>query len=173
MSAPDASAFARRLAASGEALVALVADVDRDEAVWRPAAGRWSILEIVGHLVDEERHDFRQRLRLLLADPARVWPPIDPEGLVRSSNFNARELNDLAGEFVAEREQSVEWLASLVTPDWEHACTHPTAGVLTAAGLLHAWAAHDLLHLRQLTAVRFARLQSLAAPAALDYAGTW
>jgi len=37
----------------------------------------------VNHLVDEEEGDFRLRLRSTLEDPARDWPPIDPEGWAR------------------------------------------------------------------------------------------
>jgi hypothetical protein len=173
MMADEVAALARRLAATGEAMPALVADVARDEAAWKPAPTAWSILEVIGHLVDEERHDFRQRLQLLLQDPKRAWPPIDPEGWVREKNFNARELSDLVGEFAAERERSVAWLAALGAGNWAHTYRHPTAGDITATALLHAWAAHDLLHLRQIAGIRFARLQQLADPATLDYAGRW
>lgn len=173
MSAPDVNAFARRLVASADALTALVEDVADDEARWRSAPAKWSINEIFGHLVDEERYDFRQRLQLLLEDPARPWPPIDPEGWVREKNFNDRALADLSAEFLSERQRSVTWLETLQSASWTHAYRHPTAGMLTAAVLLHAWAAHDLLHIRQILAVRHARLSALIAPDHTDYAGRW
>ena len=65
------------------------------------------------------------------------------------------------------------WLETQATANWKHQYQHPTAGALTAAGLLHCWAAHDLLHLRQIVAARYARLAVMAAPASLDYAGRW
>ena len=173
MNAPDVAGFARRLVASADALTALVEDVGGEEARWKLTPAKWSINEIFGHLVDEERHDFRQRLHLVLEDPARPWPPIDPEGWVRDKNFNARELSDLTGEFLAERQRSVTWLETLQTANWVHSYHHPTAGELTAPALLHAWAAHDLLHVRQIVAARYARLAVQAAPASLDYAGRW
>lgn len=173
MSAPDVRAFARRLVASADALTAVVEDVDGEEAVWRSAPAKWSISEIFGHLVDEERYDFRQRLQLLLEDPARPWPAIHPERWVREKDFNARALADLTAEFLSERQRSVAWLETLATANWTHAYRHPIVGLLTAPALLHAWAAHDLLHLRQVTAVRHARLSALIAPATTDYAGRW
>ncbi len=173
MIAPDASAFARRLGASGDALMALVSDAGPDEARWKPEPAKWSMLEIVGHLVDEERLDFRRRLELVLDSPEHPWPSLDPEGRVREGHFNARALSDLVAEFAAERQRSVEWLESLRSPAWTNAYRHPTAGVLTASALLHAWAAHDLLHIRQIVRARYAFLAVAAAPASLDYAGPW
>ncbi|MDH5627852.1 MAG: DinB family protein, partial [Candidatus Krumholzibacteria bacterium] len=78
MSAPDVAAVARRLVASADALTALVEDVDGDESRWKLTPEKWSINDIFGHLIDEERHDFRQRVQILLEDPTRPWPPIDP-----------------------------------------------------------------------------------------------
>lgn len=173
MNAPDVAAFARRLAASADALTALVEDIAGDEARWNPAPAKWSINEIFGHLVDEERYDFRQRLQLLLEDPERPWPAIDPEGWVREKRFNDRTLSDLTAEFLSERQRSMAWLETLQTANWTHAYRHPDAGLLTATALLHAWAAHDLLHLRQVIAVRYARLVALVAPGSVDYAGRW
>lgn len=171
MNAPDVAAFARRLQASADALTALVEDVAGEEARWRLTPGKWSINEVFGHMVDEERYDFRQRLQILLEDPARPWPAIDPERWVREKNFDARDLADLTAEFLAERQRSVSWLETLGTANWVHAYQHPTAGRLTATGLLHCWAAHDLLHLRQIMLLRYARLAVKAAPSSLDYAG--
>ena len=41
---------------------AVLAGVDAEQARWKPDADSWSILEVVCHLVDEEREDFRTRL---------------------------------------------------------------------------------------------------------------
>ena len=46
-------------------------------------------------------------------------------------------------------------------------------GKLTAGDLLASWAAHDLLHLRQLNELRYAYLIQVAAPYSVRYAGDW
>lgn len=173
MSAPDLVEVARRLRASGDAIAALVSDVAVDEARWKAAPEKWSILEIVGHLVEEERLDFRMRIDLTLHHPEKPWPPLDPEALVREKQFNDRILADLVEEFLAERDRSLAWLRALESPDWSRHHDHPRLGRMTAVSLLYAWAAHDLLHVRQIVAVRHARLAALAAPHSLDYAGSW
>ncbi len=164
---------ARRLRASGDAIAALVSDVDVEDARWKPSPAKWSILEIVGHLTEEERDDFRMRVDMTLNCPGEPWPAIDPEGAVREKRFNDRILADLVQEFLSERDRSLAWLRALKSPDWTRAYDHPTAGRLTASSLLFAWAAHDLLHVRQIAAVRYARLAERASPHGLDYAGPW
>ncbi len=60
----------------------LVDGVDDEQARWKPDAESWSILEVVNHLYDEEREDFRVRLDSMLHRPGENAPPIDPQGWV-------------------------------------------------------------------------------------------
>jgi len=173
MSALDLDDAVRRLRAGADAVTALVSGVGADEARWKPAPDAWSILEVMGHLGDEERLDFRTRLDLTLNHPGRPWPPIDPEGWVREKHLNDRVLTDLVDEFRAERDRSISWLRALSSPDWSRYHEHPTAGRLTAPGLLYAWIAHDLLHVRQIMRLRYRYVAALAPPGSLDYAGAW
>ena len=72
------------------AISALVAEVDTTQARWKPAPQEWSILEVIHHLYDEEREDFRLRLDLILHHPDVPWPPIDPEGWVTARRSSDR-----------------------------------------------------------------------------------
>lgn len=69
------SSAVKQLRRNGSAIVALASAVDAEQARWRPAPDKWSILEVVIHLADEEREDFRTRLDLILHDPTQEWPP--------------------------------------------------------------------------------------------------
>jgi DinB superfamily len=173
MSAELVTRVSARLAASAGAIEALVATVDPDLARFRPAPGKWSILEVLGHLVDEERLDFRARIELTLADPGAPWPAIEPDRWVREQDFNAREIPTLLAAFLEERRRSLAWLAGLHSADWGRSHHHPPMGDLTAASLLCAWAAHDVLHLRQISGVLYAYLSLATTPSRVDYAGTW
>ena len=138
----------------------------------RPDAGSWSLLEVICHLYDEEREDFRQRLDIILHRPDSPWPPIDPPGWVSERSYNTRDLADMLAQWRAEREKSLAWLAALVTPDWEAEYLAPF-GHIKAGDMLAAWAAHDGLHIRQLVELRRSRLVSLARPYDVRYAGDW
>jgi hypothetical protein len=84
----------------------LVQDVSAEQAQWKPSADDWSILEVINHLYDEEREDFRQRLDFLLFQPEAELPPIDPDGWVTSRHYNERDLATSVTNFLQEREQS-------------------------------------------------------------------
>jgi len=149
----------------------LFQNVSEDQARWKPAKDRWSILEVVNHLYDEEREDFRKRLELVLSNPDRPWPPIDPEGWVVQRNYNERNLKESAGNFLAEREASLRWLNNQNSPDWQATHHHPQMGPMSAGLLLANWSAHDFFHIRQLADLLFAYLTKQVAPVSLNYSG--
>jgi hypothetical protein len=162
----------RELAQGAETIQGLVAGVSAAEARVRPAPDAWSMLEVVAHLLDEEREDFRPRLDVVLHRPDESWPRIDPPGWVTARGYNERELGATVSEFLTERERSVAWLAGLTAPEWSRTY-QASFGPITAGDLAASWAAHDLLHTRQLLELRRARLLALVAPHRTEYAGDW
>jgi hypothetical protein len=165
--------FTSGLSNNAAVIRSLVQDVGEAQARWKPEAQAWSILEVINHLYDEEREDFRQRLDLILHQPGRPWPPNDPEGWVIERQYNRRELQSSLNNFLNERERSLIWLNGLAAPNWENSCEHPSAGTISGGDMLGAWAAHDLLHIRQLVELHWAYLARSVRPIALNYAGTW
>ena len=162
-----------RLGQSASFIVQLTETLDTQEAQWRPDVRAWSILEIVNHLADEEREDFRCRLDLTLHHPEKPWPPIDPESWAKERCYRDRDLRESLGSFREERQDSLRWLRSLPSPDWERQRSHPVFGDLSAGDLLCSWVAHDHLHLRQLIQRRFQFAQMLGKPYRTHYAGNW
>lgn len=143
------------------------------QARWKPASGAWSVLEIVCHLVDEEVEDFRVRVLSTLEDPARPWPRIDPEGASRDRRYNEQDLAERLGRFARERGESVRLLRALREPDWSKTHQHPTIGALRAGDLMLSWAAHDVLHMRQIAKRRFELLHEAGGGYSSAYAGAW
>ena len=168
----------RELAQGAEIVTALVAGVSPEEARVRPAPGAWSLLEVVCHLHDEEREDFRPRLDLVLHRPGRgVGPHRSRRVGHRAAVQRARSRPDAAG--LPGRAGALARLArEPVRPRLEPRVprglgTCPAGGPITAGDLLASWAAHDLLHTRQLLELRRARLLAHTAPHRTQYAGDW
>ena len=76
----------QELAGGVDVIRALVAGVTAEEARPRPAPESWSILEVVCHLGDVEREDFRQRLDIILNRPDEKFPPV---------NFSVRDKSSI------------------------------------------------------------------------------
>ena len=97
----------RELAQGAETIAALVAGVTAEEARRRPAPDAWSLLEVVCHLHDEEREDFRPGLDVVLHRPQEAWVRIDPGGWVTARRYNERDLAEALPGFLLERERSL------------------------------------------------------------------
>lgn len=166
------TAVARRLASNAVVFRHLLAPVGEHQARWKPAPGKWSLLEVICHLADEERDDFRHRLDLTLHHPGESWPPIDPEGWARDRAYNARDPQESLEDFLRERKRSVKWLEGLDSFDPDAHSMHPRLGRITGGMLLHSWLAHDLLHIQQTTRLHYAYLRHTLGAEALAYAGT-
>ena len=163
--------FIDRLDVNAGVFKSLFQDLTDKQARWKPDANRWSILEVINHLYDEEREDFRQRLDLTLNHPQKEWPPIDPEGWITERGYNDRDLSRSLQNFFEERQRSLEWLNDLAHPDWQTTHRHPPIGTMSAEQILANWLAHDLFHIRQITDLHFAWLTRSAAPISLAYSG--
>jgi len=162
----------KQLTSHAAAIQALAREIPDEQARWKPAPDSWSILEVVNHLYDEEREDFRVRLDYILHRPGQPWPPIDPAGWVTSREYNQRDLEESLKNFLSEQERSLTWLTELASENWATTCPTPW-GQITAGDMFAAWIAHDILHLRQLVELHWAYTQRAVRPYSTEYAGDW
>jgi hypothetical protein len=164
--------FTTQLADHAGTIHSLTFGISDQQARWKPDPDTWSILEVVNHLYDEEREDFRVRLDYILHHPDRPWPPINPQGWVIERLYNQRDQSQSLQAFQDERRKSLAWLKELGTPDW-NASVRVTFGEFSAGDILASWVAHDLLHLRQMIELHWAYLIHMADPYHVNYAGKW
>ena len=144
----------------------------REQVVWKPTPDKWCMLEVLCHLVDEEREDFRTRVRSVLEDPDQAPPSIDPQGWVSSRKYLDQDFDMKLNEFLEERALSIAWLKSLADPKWENAYQHPKLGPMSAGLFLANWLAHDYIHIRQLNRLAYEFHQDQSG-IDLSYAGNW
>ncbi|RME07243.1 MAG: DinB family protein, partial [Bacteroidetes bacterium] len=128
---------------NGKFFRAILEGTPAEKRRWKPRPESWSLLEIVCHLRDEEREDFRARIRHILEGTPGPLPPIDPEGWVSERNYAGQDFDTALREFLTERSRSVEWLEVLGEVDWSAHYVHPKFGKLSARLFLHNWLAHD------------------------------
>ena len=162
----------QELANSTEMIRSLLAGISQEEALDKPNADSWSILEVICHLCDEEREDFREHLDFILHRQSEEWHVIDSDRWVTERKYNEQNFAQMQENFFVEREKSFAWLNGLLNPDWEK--TYTTEYRTISAGEMFAcWVAHDNLHIRQLVELRRIRLENITKPYNLEYAGDW
>jgi len=162
----------RELQNSTEMIRALLSGVTQDEAQVKPNPESWSILEVVCHLYDEEREDFREHVDFILHRQNEEWHPIDPQAWVMERRYNEQDFQAMQEKFFSERKQSLAWLKGLSDSDWD--ITYSSQyGSVTAGEMFSCWIAHDNLHLRQFVELRRARIEKITKPYPIEYAGDW
>lgn len=140
-----------------------LADTFPSETLRRqPAAGEWSAMECLQHLIDLDRHVFPQRVEAILN--GQDFPAFFPEQ--HGSTLDAeRPMQALATEFATLREENLRLLARITPPDLAREATHAELGRVSLGNLLHEWGGHDLMHLVQAE-------QALMQPF-IDGCGAW
>ncbi|MBK8981662.1 MAG: DinB family protein [Ignavibacteria bacterium] len=161
-----------QLDANSAVFKSLLYSVPEKLILWKSSESRWSLLEIVCHLYDEEKEDFRPRLAKIIAGDHN-WDPIDPEGWVLLRKYSEKDFEIVLKDFLYERSVSVEWLKSLESQNWSMKAFHPEFGEFSAINMLSEWLAHDLLHIKQIIKLKFDFLNESLNPHFISYAGKW
>ncbi len=150
----------------------LLSGLHPEEYQWKHKPEDWNILEILCHLYDEERDDFRKRLRHVMDFPDIDMDPIDPTAWVLEKDYSGQDFNRMLAAFLNERDLSVNWLGTLKSPRWNNVHHHPKLGPVTAKMFFVNWLAHDYLHIRQILRRKHEYLKSVSGES-LNYAGEW
>lgn len=142
----DAVAALERLAGETPTLFrALAAPAAR---AWRYAPGKWTIKEVLGHLVDDERI-FAYRLLAVARGEAGGLPGFDENAYVAHGAFDARSLESLLEEYAGVRSSTVTLLRGLPEEAWRRRGL-VNGYTATVRGLAFHIAGHELHHHRTL-----------------------
>jgi hypothetical protein len=167
----DMAEITRTLASNAQAMRALVESISDAQAEWKPDEATWSMKQVMAHVYNEERMDFRKHLEELLGDPPQPWDSIPMPWTPVTSCRQALV------DFLAERESSIAWLNGLGSQNWgtvqEVRFGENEILSMSAGEVLVSWPEHDILHLRQMIELHHAWNEKQAAPYLLRYAGGW
>jgi hypothetical protein len=130
----------------GRDLLDTVAAVPEDRAGFRYAEGKWSIREVIGHVIDAERIFTYRALRIARGDTTPL-ASFDENAYVKTAGSDARALSNLAREFGAVRESSVQLFESLPADAWGRSGVASDRDVSVRA-LAYIATGHAMHHLR-------------------------
>jgi len=87
------------------------------EGEYRYGADKWSIKELLGHLVDTERVFAFRALWFARGGPTDL-PGFDQDEFVRLAEFDRRTVESLVAEFVDLRQSTIDLLSSFREAEW-------------------------------------------------------
>lgn len=166
------STLYRELENSTEMIRALLVGITQEEAQIKPNPESWSMLEVVCHLYDVEREDFREHLDFILHCQDEEYHAIDPQAWIKDRKYNEQDFQVMQEKFFSERQKSLKWLKEISESDWDITYTSQY-GSVSAGEMFSCWVAHDNLHLRQFVELRRARIEKITKPYPIEYAGDW
>jgi hypothetical protein len=101
----------------GTEITAALAAIPASRWGFRYGDGKWSVRELVGHVIDAERIFTYRALRLARGDSTPL-PPFEENDYVRTAGSEARTMADLVDELRAVRESTVRMFASFPGEAW-------------------------------------------------------
>ena len=106
--------------------------ISEEKADFRYAEGKWSIKEILGHLIDGERGFSYRAFRISRRDETPL-AGFEQDGYVANGNFGNAKLADLIEEFSLLRRSNVLFFKNLTDEAWSYLGTASEATVSVRA----------------------------------------
>jgi len=131
---------------SGREIVSAIRAVPESRGGFRYGDDKWTVREVVGHLIDAERIFSYRALRIARGDETPL-ASFDENAYVRTAGSDARTLASLVAELAAVRESTVTLFESLPREAWTRVGTASGKSVSVRA-VAYIVAGHAMHHLR-------------------------
>lgn len=132
------------LAAQADGTVQLLASLDEAQAAWRYAPGKWSVKQVVGHVIDVERVFAYRALHFAREDSAPL-PSMEQDEWARAAASDQRSISSLLDEFIAVRRGVVAMFRGFASAVWTRRGT-ASGFEFTVRSLPYIIAGHELHH---------------------------
>lgn len=124
----------------------LLRGLSEDHGGFRYEPNKWSVKEVLGHLIDTER--IMSYRALCIARKERTpLPGFEQDDYVKSGNFDKRSISSLAREFEQVRRATISLFRNLESEAWERTGTANKVSISVRA-LAYIIAGHELHHKR-------------------------
>ncbi|HVE80446.1 MAG TPA: DinB family protein [Gemmatimonadaceae bacterium] len=117
--------------------------------------GKWSVMEVVEHLADQELVN-GYRIRSVVAEDEPELRGYDQDRWAARLRYGAADLETVMSELAALRGRNLRLLRALPPAELERAGLHSERGPETVRRIMLLTAGHDLLHRRQIERIRSA-----------------
>ena len=144
-SVPDGNII-ELLRSGGRELLEAIGRIPEDRGGYRYGPEKWSIREVIGHLIDAERIFSYRALRVARGDRTPL-AGFEENSYVKTAGSDARTIADLARELAAVRESTVLLFESLPDEAWGRSGI-ASENEVSMRALAYIVAGHSRHHLR-------------------------
>jgi hypothetical protein len=142
---PDEDGIVAVLKRQSEDTVALLRSIPESRGGFRYGADKWSIKELVGHMIDTERVFAYRALRFARNDRTPL-PGYEQDDYVREASFDDYPLGELASEFESVRRASL-YLFKHLNGEASRRRGLANEGETSVRALAYIIAGHELHHM--------------------------
>jgi len=132
-----------------EIVAALLMNVPVEQLRLRPAPGKWSVIEIVAHLAEDELAS-GWRYRQMIEHPGCNLGAFDQDLWAQLGRYELWTADDALAMFRLLRTANLRLLANLNAEQWKSYGSHPERGRITVRDLAVHMAGHDVNHIHQI-----------------------
>ncbi|HEY6251446.1 MAG TPA: DinB family protein [Candidatus Angelobacter sp.] len=133
-------------------LAALVRGLNKKQLTKKPAPDKWSIAEILAHLVDTEIVG-AWRMRQVIGNNGATIQSFDQNVWASTFSYARRDPKQSLEVFRVLRENNMAMLKGLPKESWENYGMHQERGKESVAHIVRMYAGHDLNHLGQVEGI--------------------
>jgi uncharacterized damage-inducible protein DinB len=125
--------------------LSLLRTIPSDKANFRYAPDKWSVKQLLGHLIDSERIFSYRALSFARNDQAPL-PGYEQNDYVREADFDSRNLADMVEEYATVRRATIQLFRPLNETEW---LRHGKANEndVSVRALAYIIAGHELHHM--------------------------
>ncbi|HJU84722.1 MAG TPA: DinB family protein [Holophagaceae bacterium] len=142
---PEGADVLEMLEAQKLELKALFGSMSEDQALYFYAPGKWSLKQLVGHLIDAERV-FSQRVFRFSREDATPMPSFEEDAYVAHGHAETRPMADLLEELLLLRSANLLMFRALSNEAWNRR-GEASGKVVSVRALLFITAGHLRHHL--------------------------
>jgi DinB superfamily len=124
----------------------LLRDVPAEVLDWKPAGDRWSITEVLAHLLIIEQLYGDRAKRIVVDSNPTLARYVEPDEV----QLRKKTAHQVLKDFVALRQAHYFFWHGISSSAGSRTGVHPEMGAITLLQLLNELANHDLGHLRQI-----------------------
>lgn len=129
----------------------LLRDLPADSPYWdaRPDANRFSLREVVAHLVDYDSVS-RERFERIIREDKPELPNWDEDEAAQ--HYDARNPKHQLENLLVSRQELAVWLEGLSDKEWKRTGSRPRVGEFSVEEGVALFLGHDAYHLEQIAA---------------------